>query len=416
MRRFFVFLSFLIFTSALMAQDTLTVMQYNLLQYGNYQGYGGCSESTNSTQLKDNSIRVIMDYVKPDILTVCEFGATQQLQTTFLRSNLNINGADYWKSDNIMNGMNSNIINHIFYDSRKMEMSKHISLPTSPRNVDVYEMYLKTSSLIAGDTIKLVCIVAHLKAGTDSESARLATMTTVMNYVSTHYANDNVLVMGDFNMYRATEGAYQILTKTYGNTSALFVDPLASVGGVGSWNNNSMFARFHTQSTRTNGPCFSTGGLDDRFDFILTSDEIYMGSKKMKYIKDTYKAVGNDGLHFNKSIIQNGNNAVPAEVSQALYDCSDHLPVTMKMWVQMHLGVEDNMVAGGFKVYPNPTTDVLHLDIVGSAEYRIMNVMGQTLMTGRTDGEVDVSGLSAGIYFIRVNNMISKFVKSTSLY
>ena len=53
MKRFFVFLSFLLFSSALMAQDTLTVMQYNLLQYGNYQGYGGCSESTNSTQLKD---------------------------------------------------------------------------------------------------------------------------------------------------------------------------------------------------------------------------------------------------------------------------------------------------------------------------------------------------------------------------
>ena len=414
MRRFFVFLSFLIFTSALMAQDTLTVMQYNLLQYGNYQGYGGCSESTNSTQLKDYSIRIIMDYVKPDILTVCEFGATQQLQTTFLRSNLNINGADYWKSDNIMNGMNSNIINHIFYDSRKMEMSKHISLPTSPRNVDVYEMYLKTSSLIAGDTIKLVCIVAHLKAGTDSESARLATMTTVMNYVSTHYANDNVLIMGDFNLYRATEGAYQILTKTYGNTSALFVDPLASVGGVGSWNNNSQFTRFHTQSTRTNGPCFSTGGLDDRFDFILTSDEIYMGSKKMKYIKDTYKAVGNDGLHFNKSIIQNGNNAVPAEVSQALYDCSDHLPVTMKMWVQMHLGVEEYTAANGFKVYPNPTTDVLTVDIVDKATYSISNVMGQTVMSGNINGEnqqINVSALPNGLYFIRVNSVTRKFIK-----
>ena len=77
MRRFFVFLSLLLVSVGMMAQDTITVMQYNLLQYGNYQGYGGCSESTNNTQHKDECIRDILDYVKPDILGVCEFGATQ---------------------------------------------------------------------------------------------------------------------------------------------------------------------------------------------------------------------------------------------------------------------------------------------------------------------------------------------------
>ena len=416
MRRFFVFLSLLLVSMAVMAQDTITVMQYNLLQYGNYQGYGGCYESTNNTQRKDECSRVMLGYVKPDILGVCEFGATKQLQNDFLRNNLNINGANYWKSDNIMNGMGSNIINHIFYDSRKMELKKHVSLPTSPRNIDVYEFYMRTSSLLSGDTIKLVCIVAHPKAGTNCESERLAAMTTVMNYVNVHYANDNVLIMGDFNMYRATEGGYQILTKTYGNTDALFIDPLASEGGVGSWNNNPSFARFHTQSTRTEGTCFSSGGLDDRFDFILMSGEVYMGSKQMRYLNGTYKAIGNDGLHYNKSINQNGNNAVPPLIAQALYDCSDHLPVTMKLQVQAHLGVEDHVVAEGYKVYPNPVTNVLCLDVVGSVEYRILNMMGQTVMMGETSREINVSGLPAGIYFINVNGMISKFVKSTALY
>lgn len=103
------------------AQDTLTVMQYNLLYYGNYQsGFADCFETNNNTQRKDECIRTIVDYVKPDIFTVCEFGATQTLQTDFLRHNLNINGASYWQSDNIINYANSNIINHIFYDSRKM--------------------------------------------------------------------------------------------------------------------------------------------------------------------------------------------------------------------------------------------------------------------------------------------------------
>ena len=47
------------------AQDTLTVMQYNLLYYGNYNtSYYSCFETNNNTQRKDECIRTIMGYVK----------------------------------------------------------------------------------------------------------------------------------------------------------------------------------------------------------------------------------------------------------------------------------------------------------------------------------------------------------------
>ena len=422
MRRFFVFLSLTLWSIASMAQVShITVMQYNLLQYGNYQGYSGCNETSNNTQVKDESIRLIMDYVKPDLFTVCEFGATQQLRDDFLRHNLNINGVNYWKSDNILNYANSNIINHIFYDSRKMELTKHMALRTNPRDSDVYELYLKTSSLLAGDTIKLVCIVTHPKAGSgqENESRRYAAMQTIMNYVSEHYANENVLIMGDFNMYRASESGYQLLTKYYSNNEALFVDPLFDEGGVGAWNNNSYYARFHTQSTRyPNTDCFSSGGLDDRFDMILFSDEIAMCENKIQYIDQSYFAVGNDGLHFNQSINQNGNSAVPADVAQALYDASDHLPVSLKLRVQGNVGVEENEMAW-FNVYPNPTNGILHVDLpsmTNRQEYRIVNMMGQTLRSGRLDGSgIDVSALADGLYFISVNGVTSKFIKSTAV-
>ena len=415
MRRFFVFLSLLLLPVALLAQDTLTVMQYNLLEYGNYQsGFADCYETNNNTQRKDECIRTIMDYVKPDIFTVCEFGATQALLDDFMRHNLNINGANYWKTDNIMNYNHSNIINHIFYDSRKMELKKRSILITSPRDTDVYELYLKTSSLVAGDTIKLVCIVTHPKAGQYYESSRLATMQTVMSYIDQHYAHDNVLIMGDFNMYRASESGYQVLTQTHPNSDALFVDPLAHLGGVGEWNNNSQFAPFHTQSTRRySDECFSSGGLDDRFDFILMSDEIFMGFNKIKYIDRSYKAVGNDGNHFDQSINQNENSAVPTVVADALYDASDHLPVTMKVLVYDNLDVEETPVVS-YRVYPNPVSDQLMVSARG--QYRIVNMVGQVMKTGRLDGSgIDVSALADGLYFISVNGVTSKFVKSTAV-
>ena len=424
MRRFFVFLSLLTFPLLLKAQETITVMQYNLLQYGNYQsGFADCYESNNNTQRKDECIRILLDYVQPDIFTVCEFGKTQQLQDDFVRHNLNVNGVNYWKTDNIINYANQSIINHIFYDSRKMEMKKHVALRTSPRDTDVYEMYLKTAGLLAGDTVRLVCIVSHPKAGQGYETDRLATMRTVMNYIEQHYADENVLIMGDFNMYRASESGYQLLTRTYSDSRSLFVDPLSREGGVGEWNNNQQFGPYHTQSTRRySDECFSSGGMDDRFDFILMSDEIFMGFNKIKYVDKSYHAVGNDGNHFNQSIDQNGNTSVPTDVLEALFDASDHLPVTMKLSVYAQWGMGENEMAD-FRVYPNPTGDVITVETQCIAslqtEYRVMNVLGQTLMTGNIHGEsqqIDVSGLPDGLYFISVNGVISKFVKTSSLY
>ena len=398
------------------AQDIITVMQYNLLYYGNYNsGYADCFETNNNTQLKDECIRTLVDYVKPDIFTVCEFGATQQLQNDYLRHNLNINGASYWQSDNIINYAGSNIINHIFFDSRKMGLKRHVALRTNPRDTDIYELYLKTPGLAAGDTIKLVCIVAHPKAGMGYESDRRALMQKAMDYVNQNYPTDNVLIMGDFNMYGASESGYRLLTQTYSNPSICFMDPLALVGGVGEWNNNALFAPFHTQSTRSySDECFSSGGLDDRFDFILMADEIAFSYNHMRYVQGSYHAVGNDGQHFNNSVNQGYNSAVPAEVAEALFNGSDHLPVTMKIAVDVHLGVEDHKAQSLYAtVAPNPASDRAAVSFFnpskGQVEFELYSLQGQLLQReaaffgeGSQQYELSFHDLTKGFYLLRV--------------
>ena len=424
MRRFLVFLSILLFSFALKAQETITVMQYNLLEYGNYDsGWANCNETTNNTQEKDEAIRVVLDYVKPDILTVNEFGATQAIQDGFIRHNLNINGINYWKSDDIVNYANSNIINHIFYNSDKLVLKKHAVIRTLLRDIDAYELYFKTQSLAAHDTVKLVCVVAHLKAGdTNADIEKRKTMLqNAMFYVDEHYANDNVLIIGDFNMYSASESGYRLLTATYENPEARFVDPLSFVGGVGAWDNNRQYAPFHTQSTKSwveYPDCPSGGGMDSRFDIMMMSDEIYMGFKNLKYVNGSYKAVGNDGNHFNQSINQSPNNAVPASVANALYTISDHIPVMMQLNLFAQWGLEEN-VLDGYKIYPNPVDDIITIETLNTTslqqqEYRITNVVGQTLMIGELNAEkqqINVSSLPSGMYFLRINGITSKFVK-----
>ena len=400
------------------AQDTLTVMQYNLLYYGNYQsGFADCFETNNNTQRKDECIRTIVDYVKPDIFTVCEFGATQALQTDFLRHNLNINGANYWQSDNIIDYANSNIINHIFYDSRKMGLKKHVALRTNPRDTDVYELYLKTPSLAAGDTTKLVCIVAHPKAGMGYEGQRRALMQIAMDHVNQYYPTDNVLIMGDFNMYGASESGYRLLTQTYSNPSICFMDPLAILGGVGEWTNNNQFTAFHTQSTRSySDECFSSGGLDDRFDFILMADEIAFSYNHLRYVQGSYHAVGNDGRHFNMSVNQGNNTAVPTEVADALFDGSDHLPVTMKIAVDAHLGVEDNEAQSLYAtVAPNPATDQAIVNFFnpmqGQVQFELYSLQGQLLQRntaafseGAQQFELTLQDITKGFYLLRIKH------------
>jgi endonuclease/exonuclease/phosphatase family metal-dependent hydrolase len=357
--------------------------------------------------------------VKPDIFTVCEFGAPQQLLDDFVRHNLNMGNVNYWQTDNILNYAGSNIINHIFYDSRKLGLRKHVALRTNPRDTDIYELYLKTPSLAAGDTVSLICIVAHLKAGNTASdrNRRFEQLQTTMYYVSQHYAKDNVLIMGDFNLYGASENGYKILTQTYTDPDALFKDPLYEVGGVGEWNYNSQFAPYHTQAThRDNEECFSSGGLDDRFDFIMMSYESAYSYNHMRYVRNSFKAVGNDGKHFNKSVNQGTNTSVPVEVANALYGCSDHLPVTMKIAVDVHLGVEDHETQSLYAtVAPNPASDravvAFFNPLQGLVQFELYSLQGQLMQReaaafdeGSQQYELSFHDLTKGFYLLRIKH------------
>ncbi len=70
--------------------------------------------------------------------------------------------------------------------------------------------------------------------------------------------------------------------------------------------------------------------------------------------------------------------------------------------------------AGDFRLYPNPTTGLLHVemspDVSLPSEYRITNIVGQTLLTGRSL-EIDLSSLPSGLYFITLGYQTLKFTK-----
>ncbi|MCR4847548.1 MAG: leucine-rich repeat protein [Bacteroidales bacterium] len=73
----------------------------------------------------------------------------------------------------------------------------------------------------------------------------------------------------------------------------------------------------------------------------------------------------------------------------------------------------DEIETQGFVVYPNPTDGLLHVETrltTSLQEYRITNIMGQTLLTGSSP-QIDVSSLSPGLYFITLGTQTLKFTK-----
>src|SRR5690554_8106850 len=68
--------------------------------------------------------------------------------------------------------------------------------------------------------------------------------------------------------------------------------------------------------TRNGGnfDCGSQGGMDDRFDQILVSQNVMNNSDNVEYQTGSYRAVGNDGNHFNSSLISGSNSMYPTSV------------------------------------------------------------------------------------------------------
>ncbi|MEZ5195955.1 MAG: hypothetical protein R2764_06030 [Bacteroidales bacterium] len=140
---------------------------------------------------------------------------------------------------------------------------------------------------------------------------------------------ENVFWEGDMNIYTSAEPAYQALIN---NAPDWLFDPLPA----GDWHANYTYRLIHTQSTRT--ASFgggSTGGMDDRFDLILFTDDVLTGINGVEYLPGSCEAFGNDGLHYNHALIDLPFQ-IPISrdsVTYALYNMSDHLPVVCDLKV-----------------------------------------------------------------------------------
>ncbi len=401
MKKLYIFTFIILLPLVYKAQDTITVMAYNILNYP-------LSNSTKADTLKP----IVLD-VKPDIFLITELTSGTGA-TTILNDALNVNGITHYQKATYMNGPDTD--NMLFFNSNKLKLKSQYEIPTVLRNISEYVLYYDDGNLTpTTDTTFIHCYMAHLKASnTPSDSIqRNQEATAFKNYLDNKAQPiENIIMGGDFNLYTSAEAAYNTLLN---GGSVTLNDPINTPG---EWHSDFNYRFVHTQSTRTSfePDGGSTGGLDDRFDFILTGSDIINGTNHLEYITGTYKAYGNDGNHYNKAI--NGtptNTAVPTNIVNALYYMSDHLPVVMKMYYEGPTGIEDLSENNNWKgYYSNEYFKFESSENENNLSFEILDLVGKTVkkesISNKKSFNINLSEYTNGLYFVKVNNQ--KFQKT----
>jgi hypothetical protein len=320
----------------------LRLVSYNIL---NYPGSSGAARAP--------YYRAILTPLSADVIVTGEMASLSGGETQFLNEVLNVMEPGQWAAVPFVNGNDSDAA--CFYRISTVQFLGQWSFYPNPANllrlVHVYR--LKPVGYVAA-AAEVRIYAAHLKASDTSADAaqRLAEVTGLRDSMNAMPVGTHALALGDFNFYRSTEAGYQKFLESQANNTGRVYDLLPA----GSWHDGASYAAIHTQSPCKTTPCASgaaTGGLDDRFDFILPTYNLG-GSQDLGVLTGTCIPVGNDGLHLNLNITDPPTIPEGAPYATALKLASDHLPVRIDLRVPARI-TTDAALAFGSAIVGAPT-------------------------------------------------------------
>jgi len=412
MRHTIIFLSLLFFSISCYSQNTIKTMFYNVLWF---------------PELNPNRIdllqEVLQDY-EPDIFMVCEL-QNQEGADAILNIGLNSDGNSNYSAAPYFENQSGggDLQQALFYRNDMFVLENTEIINTPVRDINKYTLLLNTANQDT-NPIRIYAYVTHLKSsqGGANQQLRLSMVEAFVNDTQQLEEDAYVLFAGDFNIYTSTEPAYlEILDQT--NNIAM-ADPINTPG---AWNNNEDFTAVHTQSTRTSSSGFgggAGGGLDDRFDFIMVSQNM-MTDSNLNYKVDSYKAYGNNGNCYNNDINDiNCGGVYNQVIRDALYNMSDHLPVVMELETDQEivlLNVPQHNAPQPFSLKNTLVSDIITIynprSNTKDDRFGIFNTLGQELLEFKTSTNttiLNVAPFVKGVYYItnKSSNQTLKFLKT----
>ena len=408
------FLLLNLFVNVNFAQTQIKAMMYNVLNYSDSE------VSRNKTPF----LSTILDEVEPDLFMVCEMideiGSNYLFENAIIPYNENFQKAPFEENQS----GNYSLQQMVYYNSKKLILEETRVITADTRDINQYTFKINTENALS-NPIRMEVFVTHLKASTGSSNRqrRLNSIQSFVSYTNNIADDSYVLFAGDLNFYTSNEEGYQHLIDD--RNPIVMIDPIdrptpnfpddgvdyyENYNSTYFWNNSS-FRDIHSQSTRTtnNGlidDSGSTGGLDDRFDFIMMSENFNM-STDLYYINDSYQVIGNNGNCYN-SFINNPNcsGGYSQTLRDALIEFSDHLPVVMEMETPENT-LSTNQISEINFIGSNIIEDYLKIISPGDMNnLKIYSITGQlidvklTKNTGIDTIIIDVKHISKGIYYL----------------
>ena len=378
-------------------------------------------------ELNPNRITLLQDILQdysPDIFMVCEL-QSQEGADVILNVGLNSDGNSNYSAAPYFENQSGggDLQQALFYRNDMFVLENTEIINTPVRDINKYTLLLNTESQDT-NPIRIYAYVTHLKSsqGSANQQLRLSMVEAFVNDTEQLEDDAFVLFAGDFNIYTSTEPAYlEILDQT---NSVAMEDPIDTPG---AWNNNEDFRAVHTQSTRTSSSGFgggAGGGLDDRFDFIMVSQNM-ITNPNLQYKTDSYKAYGNNGNCYNNNINDiNCGGVYNQIIRDALYNMSDHLPVVMELETDQEiviLEVPQQQLAQPFSLKRTLVSDVLTIYApqwdTQNDTFGVYNSLGQEILDFKinaTTTAINIAQLAKGVYYItnKSSNQTLKFLKT----
>ncbi|RNC86406.1 MAG: T9SS C-terminal target domain-containing protein [Winogradskyella sp.] len=140
-------------------------------------------------------------------------------------------------------------------------------------------------------------------------------------------------------------------------------------------------------------------------DFRLQSGSPLIDAGNDSYLPQDTFDVDNDG---------DTTETLPLDLDGELRISGSFVDMGAYEFQNTTLGIDDISISK-YSVYPNPTNQILNIEGLKTSEnLEIYNISGQKLLTRTIDlnkNTIDVSQLSAGIYFLKITNESMKFIK-----
>ena len=345
-------------TAVIAQKDTLRVMAYNVLYYGN-----GCQGPNYQYH---NYLKTIVNYTNPDIVSLEKMAAIPTSASdkyataptgfadSIIRYGLNAAFPGRYAYCPFSNKAKGNNIAVVFYDQHKLGFAGVVSSYVNITDFNTYKLYYKDPNLPkTHDTVFLYVTANHDRSGDENENVRAIQINGVLNNIKQHFSRlPNFIDLGDFNSRGSREPFYQTLVAP-ADTNFRFFDPPfypdKKLSYPSDWDHDSLFAPYFTTSTRelksVPNSCGTDGGAKGWYDHIFLSSWIINNANRMRYIPNSYRTIGNDGQRFKVSVNDKGphiNRTTPGAVSEALFQMSNKYPVMADIEVDLNGKVMSN--------------------------------------------------------------------------